>query len=118
MKQLKDVDAKADAWKRLDTVVLAVSSNPPEANASVREALPASRLLSDAAFENAHRFGSYDDFEDTELHSTVLIDKQGRVHWAHTGSAPFDDMAFLEKQLERMNASVTKEGDRTAAAGQ
>ena len=61
---------------------------------------------------------SYDDFEDTELHSTVLIDKQGRVHWAHTGGAPFDDMAFLEKQLEPMNASVTKAEDRVAAAGQ
>ena len=37
--------------------------------------------------------------------SSVLIDKKGRVHWAHTGGAPFDDMAFLEKQLERMNTS-------------
>ena len=38
-----------------------------------------------------------------EVHSTILIDKQGRVHWASTGGEPFGDMAFLSKQLERMN---------------
>lgn len=118
MKQLKDVDAKASDWKRLDAAVLAVSSNPPESNAAAGDALPASRLLSDEAFANARRFGSYDDFEDTELHSTVLIDKKGRVHWAHTGGSPFDDMSFLEKQLERMNASVGNEQSRAAAAGE
>ena len=47
--------------------------------------------------------GTYDDFEEMELHSTILIDKQGRVHWARTGGDPFSDVAFLTKQLERMN---------------
>ena len=106
MKQLKDVDGKGASWKRLDAVVLAVSGNSPEANTTVRDSVPTARLLSDSGFENARRFGAYDDFEDSELHSTVLIDKKGRVHWAHTGGAPFDDMGFLEKQLERMNASL------------
>jgi peroxiredoxin len=61
------------------------------------------RLLSDDHFANAHRFHSNDDFEEMELHSTILIDKQGRVHWARTGGDPFSDVAFLTKQLERMN---------------
>jgi peroxiredoxin len=112
VKQLKDVAGKAGAWKRLDAEVLAVSGNAPEANAGVRELFPAVRLLSDQDFGNARRFGSYDDFEDTELHSTVLIDKRGRVHWAYTGGAPFGDMAFLEKQLERMNAAAGAVGAR------
>jgi hypothetical protein len=43
-----------------------------------------------------------------ELHSTILIDKLGRVYWARTGGEPFGDMAFLAKQLERMNESVTQ----------
>ena len=38
--------------------------------------------------------------------SESVFDKKGRVHWAHTGGAPFDDMAFLEKQLGRMNGSA------------
>jgi peroxiredoxin len=109
MSQLKDIDGKAETWKRLDAVVLAVSGNPPEANAGGRAALPATRLLSDQDFENARRFGSFDDFEDAERHSTILVDKKGRVHWAHTGGAPFDDLGFLEKELERMNAAVERE---------
>jgi peroxiredoxin len=61
------------------------------------------RLLSDDHFANAHSFHSYDDFEEMELHSTILIDKQGRVYWARTGGDPFSDMSFLVKQLETMN---------------
>jgi hypothetical protein len=60
-------------------------------------------LLSDNKFANAHRFHSYDDFEDIELHSTILIDKLGRVYWAQTGGNPFSDMEFLSKQITRMN---------------
>jgi hypothetical protein len=35
-----------------------------------------------------------------------LIDKKGRVHWARKGGEPFGDMAFLTKQVERMNEGV------------
>jgi hypothetical protein len=42
-----------------------------------------------------------------ELHSTILIDKLGRVYWARNGGEPFGDVAFLVKQLETMNLSVT-----------
>jgi hypothetical protein len=38
------------------------------------------------------------------IHSTVLIDKTGRVHWAKHGGGPFTDYDFLAAQLERMNA--------------
>jgi hypothetical protein len=31
-----------------------------------------------------------------------LIDTKGRVSWARVGGDPFMDMAFLIKQLERM----------------
>lgn len=105
LKQLRDINAKKGEWERLETVVLAVSSNTADSNKQALKTIdaPAARILSDAKFENARRFRSYDDFEEMELHSTILIDKQGRVHWAHTGGEPFGDMAFLEKQLERMN---------------
>ena len=89
-------------------MVLAVSSTPAEKNsASLKEFgdLPV-RLLSDDHFANARRFHSYDDFEEMELHSTILIDRDGRVHWARNGGDPFSDMAFLVKQLERMNTPI------------
>ncbi|MBI4907970.1 MAG: redoxin domain-containing protein [Acidobacteria bacterium] len=108
MKQLKDIQAKKSEWERLDTVVLAVSGNKPEDNARNLKSinLPNVRILSDSDFVNARRYKSYDDFEEMELHSTILIDRKGRVHWARTGGEPFSKMDFLVKQLERMNKSV------------
>jgi peroxiredoxin len=111
MRQLHDIGKKKDDWQRLDTAVLAVSSKAPVKNAEALKTLgelPV-RLLSDENYVNARRFHSYDDFEEIELHSTILIDKTGRVHWARTGGEPFSDMAFLVKQLERMNASARAE---------
>jgi len=111
MKQLHDIGNKKDDWERLDTVVLAVSSTPPDKNAKGLKAfgdLPV-RLLSDDRFANARRFHSYDDFEEAELHSTILVDRNGRVHWARNGGNPFSDMAFLVKQLERMNEPARKD---------
>jgi peroxiredoxin len=97
---------KSRVFSRVDRpVVLAVSSATPDANSAGLKAfgdLPI-RLLSDDHFANAHRFHSYDDFEEIELHSTILIDKQGRVYWARNGGDPFSDVSFLVKQLERMN---------------
>lgn len=117
MNQLKEINGKKDEWDRLDAVVLAVSSNPPEENAKNLKTinLPGVHLLSDKSFENARRYRSYDDFEEMELHSTILIDKKGRVHWGHTGGAPFSKMDFISKQLERMNRMV--EAETTSTSG-
>ncbi len=108
MNQLKDLQRKREEWERLETVVLAVSGNRPDDNKANLKSinLGAIRLLSDEGFANSRRFRSYDDFEEMEIHSTILIDKRGRVHWARSGGEPFGDMAFLEKQLRRMNQSV------------
>ena len=54
-------------------MVLAVSSNKPEDNA--KNPLPGLRLLSDSSFVNARRYRSYDDFEEMEVHSTILINR-------------------------------------------
>jgi len=118
MRQLHTIGEKKADWERLDTTVLAVSSATPEKNAAALKdlgALPI-RLLSDNHFANAHRFHSYDDFEEMELHSTILIDKKGRVYWARVGGDPFSDTAFLMKQLGRMN-DATGEGAVSSGGG-
>jgi hypothetical protein len=61
------------------------------------------------------RFKSYDDFEELPIHSTILIDGQGRVQWARHGGAPFTDLEFLAKQLERINERGSAATDRTTA---
>jgi peroxiredoxin len=114
MRQLHDIGGKKADWERLNTVVLAVSSTEPDQNAKGLKAfgdLPV-RLLSDDHYANARRFHSYDDFEEAELHSTILIDRNGRVHWARNGGDPFGDVAFLVKQVERMNGQMREDASR------
>jgi peroxiredoxin/tetratricopeptide (TPR) repeat protein len=119
MRQLHDIGKRKDEWAGLDTTLLAVSSALPKKNAAGVKALGELpfRLLSDEDYGSARRFHSYDDFEEIELHSTILIDKKGRVYWARLGGDPFGDTEFLKKQLERMNELVgSEDGDRKTAA--
>lgn len=104
LEQLKTVAAKKDEFEKRNTAVLAISSNKPEDNADsiAIKSLPF-RLLSDTNLENAKRFLSYDDFEEIELHSNVLIDTKGRVRWATRGGDPFTDFDALLKELDRLN---------------
>jgi peroxiredoxin len=105
MNQLKQIEAKHNTWSQFDTVVLAVSPNKLEdtTEAAGKAKLDHIRFLSDPDRDKARRFSAYDDFEEMELHATILIDKKGRVHWGSIGGEPFTDMDFLEKQLKRMN---------------
>ena len=83
---------------------MAVSSTTPEKNkASEKLGKLSIRLLADRDHDNARRFTSYDDFEEMELHSTILIDAKGRVRWKRTGGDPFADIDFLLESLKRIN---------------
>ena len=102
--QVRDLSQKAADWEGLDAEVVAVSQDTPQSNAASLTKGPLKvRLASDTDFANARRFKSYDDFEEMGIHSTILIDKEGKVHWASHGGAPFTDYAFLVAQLRRMN---------------
>lgn len=116
VKQVKELADRAADWDRLDTVVVAVSQDEAEKNAKSQELSPLKLTLgSDKNWENARRFKSYDDFEEIGIHSTVLIDKDGRVYWAQHGGAPFEDFKFLTSQLQRMNQKAAARTATTAA---
>ncbi len=104
VEQLVAINGRAADWEGENAVVLAVSSTSPAENKnSDKLGKLSTRLLSDHDHINARRFTSYDDFEEMELHSTILIDATGRVHWKRTGGDPFTDMDFLLQSLKRMN---------------
>ena len=108
VEQLVAINERASDWNAENTVVLAVSSTPPARNRESQKLGHLSiRLLSDSDHASARRFTSYDDFENMELHSTILIDPLGRVHWKRTGGDPFTDMEFLLTELKRMNGSAS-----------
>jgi len=102
--QLKSINDKMDEFKARDTVVLGVCSAAPAAlKESVTLGGVGITFLSDNNHENARRFSSYDDFEGMELHSTILIDRDGKIRWKRTGGDPFMKIDFLLKELERVN---------------
>jgi peroxiredoxin/tetratricopeptide (TPR) repeat protein len=109
VKQLKDLSERAGDYTRMDTEIIAVSQDAPDVNAKSQEMAPLKmKIASDTGFANARRFKSHDDFEEMGIHSTILIDKTGRVYWAKHGGAPFDDFKFLSEQLRRMNEKTAK----------
>ena len=102
--QLKSINDRIADFEEEDTVVLGVCSATP---AKLKESATLGKVnvkfLSDTNHENARRFSSYDDFEDIELHSTILIDKKGNVRWKRTGGDPFTNIDFLVNELKRIN---------------
>jgi peroxiredoxin len=117
VKQLKDLSERADEYARLDAEIVAISQDRPEQNAKSQEIAPLQmKIASDNNFANARRFKSYDDFEAMGIHSTILIDKEGRVYWAKHGGAPFDDFKFLSDQLRRMNERHNSARSMTTAS--
>jgi peroxiredoxin len=113
VEQLVAIKDRINDFSLNRTEVLAISSATPEKNAgSQRLGDLGIRLLSDLDHANARRFKSFDDFEDLELHSTILIDGRGRLHWARFGGEPFMDLDFLVAEIRRVN---DREGFASAA---
>jgi peroxiredoxin len=103
MEQMREANRLADQFADLNTEILAVSKDDLETINSYRDSDFKITLLSDPEFANARRFHSYDDFEEIELHSTILIDPAGRVHWSQHGGDPFMDFEFLTQEIRRLN---------------
>ena len=103
--QLKSINDKMPDFQAQNTVVLGVCSQTPTLLKKSLILNPVKvTFLSDNNHENARRFSSYDDFENIELHSTILIDKQGKVRWKRTGGDPFMNIDFLLGEIKRLNA--------------
>jgi len=105
--QLIAIDERIDEFEERNVQVLAISGDSPDKNKnSLKMGELGFRLLSDEGFANAHRWRSYDDFEEIELHSTNFVDTQGNVRWARTGGEPFMDLDFLLAEIDRVNDAL------------
>ncbi|MHC4892751.1 MAG: peroxiredoxin family protein [Planctomycetota bacterium] len=103
IEQLQLAQEHAAELAELGTRILAVSKDDTERIAGYQDSYDFA-LLSDPEFAAARRFASYDDFEELELHSTLLIDRAGRVHWKRIGGDPFTDFDFLVREAKRLAA--------------
>lgn len=115
VEQLEALNERAQAFGELGTAIVAISKDSVEKLAAFQADFEI-QLLSDPKFENARRFASYDDFEEVELHSTFLIDRDGGIHWSRIGGEPFMDLEYLEREAERLGEGGLIQDLRTATA--
>lgn len=102
MDQMRKANELVKDFEKLDAVFVAISKDDRETLEGYDEDFDIT-LLSDPDFATSRAYRSFDDFEEIELHSTVLIDKLGRVHWSQHGGEPFMKFDFLKSEIEKLN---------------
>lgn len=118
MEQLQAIQKRSGDFDGADIQILAMSSAAPEKNAAsdALKQLKFTMLSDDADHANARRFHAFDDFEDLELHATILIDKQGRVRWARFGGDPYTNFDLLLDMARKYNEAATAEAGSPPSA--
>jgi peroxiredoxin len=61
-------------------------------------------ILSDETLDTFKSYRAYDDFENTPLHGSFLIDGRGLVRWQDISYEPFSDVDFLLHEARRLLA--------------
>jgi tetratricopeptide (TPR) repeat protein len=67
----------------------------------VTQTLP---TCADVSFAAHRRLGAWDDFEDTPLKATAIVDATGALFWVRYGHDVFLDANFLVDELRHLNA--------------
>jgi len=110
MEQLNEFAPAKENFKKIGVDIVAVSTDtvaglketfPDEALDTKQFPFP---LVSDARLEVFKAFRAYDDFEETPLHGTFLIDAAGKVRWQDISYEPFTAVDFLLDEAERLLA--------------
>src|SRR5262249_11222982 len=106
MQQLQAFGKEMDALRKLDTDLVAVSSDDLEATRAlqanpdgIKFPMP---LLPDPKHEVFRAYRSFDDFENTPLHGTILIDARGKVRFQRIAADPFLDVEFIKAETARV----------------
>jgi alkyl hydroperoxide reductase subunit AhpC len=76
-------------------------------------------LVSDEKLKVFKKYRCYDDFEQTALHGTFLIDGAGAIRWLDIRYQPFMETKFLLEEAKRLlglpNARLSETGLRRLA---
>ncbi len=98
-----------ERFSQLGVTILAIGIDPPE---NVGKTLLKAKLGSGFPFpiladpsKNAFKaYRAFDDFENTPLHGTFLLDKNGLIVWQDIGYEPFTNVDFLLAETKRLLA--------------
>ncbi|MEX2187078.1 MAG: redoxin domain-containing protein [Pirellulales bacterium] len=109
VEQLKSFAPKTKDFSSEGIELVAISSDAQAelqqsiANCGIEGGFPFP-LCSDASLNVFRQYRAFDDFEQTTLHGTFLIDAKGFVRWQDISYEPFNDPDFLLKEAERLLA--------------
>lgn len=110
MEQLNAFDPLAAEFEKKGITLLAVSTDTAQGLRDTFIGYDAKDrhfnfpLLSDPSLETFRKYRAYDDFEQTPLHGTFLIDPAGRVRWQEISYEPFMAPKFLLEESTRLLA--------------
>ena len=108
MEQLNEFAPATAKFKKLGVDIVAVST---DTTAGLKETFPDFSinakqfpfpLVSDARLQVFKAYRAYDDFEETPLHGTFLIDAKGQVRWQDISYEPFTAVEFLLEESKRL----------------
>ncbi len=110
MQQLQEFGKQEEAFKKLNTDVVAVSTDDLKNSRALKQnkdgiAFPMP-ILPDPKLALFKTYRSHDDFEDAPLHGAFLIDAKGFVRFQRISADPFLDVDFLKKEAARVSKLV------------
>lgn len=103
---VEQLQAFKPAWDRFQAAgidVVAVGTDTVEkiAAAGVTEGCPFT-ITADPELSVFKQWRCYDDFEQSPLHGTFLLDGEGRIRWLDISYEPFVDVEFLLEESQRL----------------
>jgi peroxiredoxin/tetratricopeptide (TPR) repeat protein len=124
IQQLDAFAPLADEFRAAGIELVAVSKDSPAGLKLSLDKLGQGRsfpipLVSDEKLRVFKRYRCYDDFEQTALHGTFLIDGAGAIRWLDISYQPFMETKFLLQEARRLlglpNARLSDTGLRRLA---
>jgi peroxiredoxin len=110
MQQLQLFSNAIEALQKLNTEVVAVSTDDADATRALKENSEGIKftmpLLANPKLDIFKAYRAFDDFEGQPLHGTLLIDAQGNVRYQRISSEPFLDVEFIKTEAARVNRLV------------
>ncbi len=110
MQQLELFGKEIEAFKKLDTTIVAISTDDLATSKSLKQnkegVLFPMPILPDPELKVFQKYQAYDDFERSPMHSVVLVDAEGKVRYQKTTPDPFLDVDFLKGETARVKRIV------------
>ncbi len=106
MQQLQLFGKEYEAFRKRGIETVAISTDDMAAARELKNNKDGIKfpmpMLADPRLELFKRYRAFDDFENTPLHGTFLIDAQGNVRFQRISADPFLDVDFIRTEAERV----------------